>query len=183
VLANVPGPAILVPAFLASGYHVRTDLPARIARSGHRRTTVTAALGPDPVLAGVMFERLIEVGCRPGDAVVMAAAGSSDPIARRELARASAMLAELVGKVHLGFVATGAPRVRDIIRVLRAVGGRVFIASYLLAPGVFHDSLLDCGASALTAPLGVQPDIVDLLVARVAETCPDAEAGTGRLVP
>jgi sirohydrochlorin ferrochelatase len=169
VLAGVAGPAIVVPAFLASGYHVHTDLPARIAESGHQSATVTSALGPDPVLAEVMRARLIEAGWRPGDPVVMAAAGSSDAVARRELFCAAAMLAQSVGEVHLGYVATGAPRVADVVGVLRAAGSRrVFIASYLLAPGLFHRRLLDYGATGVAAPLGVHPGLVDLVAARFA---------------
>lgn len=169
VLADVFGPAMVVPAFLASGYHVHTDLPARIAQSGHRAITVTPALGPDPVLADVMRARLIEVGWRPGDAVVMAAAGSSDSVAKYELLRAATMLAEHVGEVHLGCVATGAPRVPDVVRLLRAAGRRrIFIASYLLAPGLFHARLHEYGATAVSAPLGVHPGIVELVAARFA---------------
>ena len=41
-----PGPAVVVPAFLSSGYHVHNDIPAGIAESGHRDVTVTPALGP-----------------------------------------------------------------------------------------------------------------------------------------
>ena len=169
VLADLTGPAIVVPAFLASGFHVRTDLPERIAESGHRDATVTRALGPDHALAEVMSARLTEVGWRPGDVVIMAAAGSSDPCACRELYLAAGMLADRVGEVHLGCVATGTPRVRDIVRVLRAAGRRrIFIASYLLAPGLFHNRLHDCGATAVTAPLGVHPGVVDLVAARFA---------------
>jgi sirohydrochlorin ferrochelatase len=169
VLADIDGPAIVVPAFLASGYHVHTDLPARIAESGHTCTAVTPALGPDPVLADVMCARLVEVGWRPGDVVVMAAAGSSDPHAQRELFRAATMLAQRVGEVHLGFVATGVPRVRDVVGVLRAAGRRrIFIASYLLAPGLFHTRLHEYGATAVTAPLGVHPGVVELLATRFA---------------
>ncbi|WP_319436469.1 sirohydrochlorin chelatase [Mycobacterium sp. RTGN5] len=166
VLADSASPAIVVPAFLASGYHVNTDLPARVAESGHDNVTITPALGPDPVLAEIMHGRLLEVGWLPGDAVVMAAAGSSDPAARRELAQAAALLGELVGEVHLGFVATGVPTVADIVRRLKRSGRRVFIASYLLAPGVFHTKLGQCGAHAVTEPLGAHPDLVALLAHR-----------------
>ena len=31
VLASLSGPAVLVPAFLAGGYHVRTDIPAHVS--------------------------------------------------------------------------------------------------------------------------------------------------------
>ena len=169
VLADVEGPAVVMPAFLASGYHVHTDLPARIAESGHTATTVTPTLGPDPVLAEVMRSRLMEVGWRSGDVVIMAAAGSSDPAARRELFNAATMLGNLVGEVHVGFVATGAPCVGDVVRVLRAAGRhRVFIASYLLAPGLFHTRLHECGATAVADPLGVHSDIVELMAARFA---------------
>jgi sirohydrochlorin ferrochelatase len=171
VLAGASAPAIVLPAFLASGYHVHTDLPARIAESGHRATTVTRALGPDPALAAVMHARLIEVGWRPGDVVVMAAAGSSDPVARRELFDAATLLSDRVGEVHLGCVATGAPRVHDVVRLLRAAGRRrIFIASYLLAPGLFHTRLQGCGATAVTAPLGVHPGVVRLIVSRFASS-------------
>jgi sirohydrochlorin ferrochelatase len=166
VLADSAAPAVVVPAFLASGYHVNADLPARVAESGHAGVTITAALGPDPVLAEIMRARLLEVGWSPGDAVVMAAAGSSDPAARRDLFLAAGLLADLVGEVHLGFVATGVPTVADIVRRLRLSGRRVFIASYLLAPGVFHTKLGRCGAHAVTEPLGAHPDLVALLAHR-----------------
>jgi sirohydrochlorin ferrochelatase len=167
VLSDNDGPAVVVPAFLSSGYHVNADLPARVAESGHPAVTVTPALGPDSALAAAMRDRLCEVGWRRGDVVVMAAAGSSDPRAQRELFCAASLLAECVGEVHVGFVATGAPRVRDVVSALRAAGRRrVFIASYLLAPGLFHDRLHDCGATAVSAPLGVHPGVVELLVAR-----------------
>ena len=169
VLARTVEPAVVVPAFLASGYHVRDDLPARIWESGHRAVSVMPALGPDPMLARVMHDRLREVGWRPGDAVVMAAAGSSDAGAQREVTWAAKLLAQRVGRVHVGYVATGAPRVAEVVDRLRGVGRRrVFIASYLLAPGLFHDRLADCNATAVAAPLGVHPGVVDLVVARFA---------------
>ncbi|HEY7053376.1 MAG TPA: sirohydrochlorin chelatase [Mycobacterium sp.] len=167
VLRQVPGPAVVVPAFLSSGYHVRADLPARIAESRHRDVILTPALGPDPVLAAVMRDRLGEAGWRHGDAVVMAAAGSTDPRARRELHWAAALLARHVGDVAVGFTATGPPSVREVVRMLR-VGGRrrVFIAPYLLAPGLFHERLHDCGAAAVAAPIGAHPAVVELLISR-----------------
>jgi sirohydrochlorin ferrochelatase len=169
VLADIAGPAVVVPAFLASGYHVHIDVPIRIAGSGHQAVAVTRALGPDPALAEVMHARLLEAGWRPGDVVIMAAAGSSDPGARRELYSAATMLADHVGEVHLGYVATGAPRVHDVLRVLRDAGRRrIFIASYLLAPGLFHSRLHHYGTTAVAAPLGVHPGVVDLVAARFA---------------
>ena len=169
VLTDVAEPALLMPAFLASGYHVHTDLPARIAESGHRDATVTSPLGPDPMLATVMRERLLDAGWQPGDAVVMAAAGSSDPRARRDVYRAAMMLGGHVGEVHVGFLATGAPRVHDVVRVLRPDGRRrIFVAPYLLARGRFHDRLHECAVTAVAAPLGAHPGVIDVISARFA---------------
>jgi len=76
-------------------------------------------------------------------------------------------LAQRVGPVQVGFVATGMPRVEDVVARLRASGRRrVFIASYLLAPGLFHDRLARCGATAVAAPLGLHPGVVELLARR-----------------
>ncbi|MDQ3989388.1 MAG: sirohydrochlorin chelatase, partial [Actinomycetota bacterium] len=48
---------------------------------------------------------------------------------------------------------------------LRAVGQRrVVVASWLLAPGLFHRAALGCGADVVAAPLGSHPAVVDRLV-------------------
>lgn len=166
VLTGASGDAVVVPAFLASGYHVHTDVPREVA--GFDGVTVTRAMGPDPALARVLHRRLREAGWRPGDAVMLAAAGSSDARALADVRRAAAMLADRVGRrVEIGYVATGEPKVADVVARLRAAGEkRVFIASYLLAHGLFHERLAHVGADGVAAPLGVHQDIVDLLVDR-----------------
>lgn len=184
VLTTAPNPAIVVPAFLASGFHVHTDLPAHVADSGHRDTTVTPALGPDPQLAAVMRERLQHADWRPGDAVMMAAAGSSDAIAQSELRSAAMMLVDLIGEVHLAHlahIATGTPKVADVVTRLRASGARrVVIALHLLAHGFFHARLAQCTADAVAAPLGVHPRVVDLVSARFAAAMTTPRARTDR---
>ncbi|MFD6858597.1 sirohydrochlorin chelatase [Rhodococcus sp. NPDC060090] len=168
VLRDSERPAVLVPAFLASGYHVHTDVPREVADSGHRGVVVTDALGPDPVLARVLMRRLQDAGWCPGDAVVLAAAGSSDPRALCDVGSAARMLESLTRTtVRIGYVATGAPRVAEVVDDLREQGARrVFIASYLLAEGLFHGRLLECGADGVSAPLGVTDSIVELVVRR-----------------
>lgn len=168
VLSTIEGPAVLLPAFLASGYHVHHDIPEHVELSGHPDVAVTQALGPDPVLARVMTGRLREAGWRRGDAVVLAAAGSSDPRARQEVHAAASMLERHTGPVGVGYVATGEPRVPDVVAAARASGKRVFIASYLLAQGLFQERLAECGADGVAQPLGVHPEIVNLLVRRFA---------------
>ncbi|WP_072687912.1 sirohydrochlorin chelatase [Rhodococcus marinonascens] len=168
VLRDITAPAVVVPAFLASGYHVHTDVPREVADSGHHSVSVTRGLGPDPVLADVLLRRLVETGWQPGDAVVLAAAGSSDPRALSDVRRAAVMLSELTGsRVRIGYVDTAEPRVPDVVAGLRVQGEkRVFIASYLLAHGLFHARLADAGADGVAEPLGVDPAIVGLMTDR-----------------
>ena len=120
LLRGIDVPALLIPAFLASGYHVRADIPHHVEASGHPHVTVCDNLGPDPVLAEVMHDRLRDCGWRPGDSVVLAAAGSSDRWALADVETAAANLGAVIGdEVAVGYVATARPRVADVVRALR----------------------------------------------------------------
>ena len=165
VLARVPGPVTVVPAFLASGYHVRVDVPGEVTASRRRDVTVTDALGPHPAVVRAAVTRLREAGWRRGDAVVLAAAGSSDPRAVADVDQAARRLSALVGRrVRVGFLAAGTPRLADLVGGLRAVGERrVAVASWLLAPGVFHRAALACGADVVADPLKSHPAVVGRL--------------------
>ncbi|MEN4474037.1 sirohydrochlorin chelatase [Mycolicibacterium cosmeticum] len=170
VLDSLPGdePAVVVPAFLAGGYHVRVDVPAHVAASRHRRVVVTPPLGPCQGTVRVMADRLYESGWRTGDSVIMAAAGTSDPGAASDLRRTAAMLSALTGdRVELAFAATGAPTVADAVEdARRRSGRRVAVASYLLADGLFQDRLRACGADIIGDPLGIHPGMVRLIASR-----------------
>jgi len=167
---------VVVPAFLASGYHVRHDLPAQLAAAGVAgRVRVTPALGPDPRLVAAAEHRLRARGWRPGDATVLAAAGSSDPTARAEVAAAARALGRRLGcPVRVGYLASGTPKVDELVAELRAGPGgahrRVAVASWLLAPGVFQHRLYAAGADVAAAPLGVQRGVQDALLARYRDT-------------
>ncbi|MUL64694.1 cobalamin biosynthesis protein CbiX [Mycobacterium sp. CBMA 234] len=163
-----PGPAVVVPAFLSSGYHVHVDIPAGIAASGHPDVTVTAALGPSTAMVRVLTDRLIESGWRPTDSVVLAAAGTSDPRAASDLRRTCAMLSATLGsRVELAFAINGTYWVGDVVARLRKRGaGRVAVASYLLADGLFQDRLHACGADLVTDPLGRHPGVAKLVAHR-----------------
>lgn len=169
VLAEIGGaPAVLVPAFLARGYHVRVDIPTHVEDSGHADVTVTEALGPSPQLIHVLSDRLLECGWRPGDSVVLAAAGTSDDGALRDLRITAAMLSAALGeRVELAFAATGEPRVADAVTALRDGGARrVVVASYLLADGLFQDRLRASGADAVSEPLGAHAGVLRLIANR-----------------
>lgn len=165
VLAGVPGPVTVIPAFLTSGYHVRTDVPKEVAATGRRDVTVTAALGPDPLLVSALADRLRAAGWCRGDAVVLAAAGSSDLRAVAEVRAAAGQLSALIGRrVRVGFVATGTPEVAPLVAGLQAAGApRVGVASWLLAPGLFHGRLAETGADLVAAPLGAHPGVIERL--------------------
>lgn len=161
---------VLVPAFLAAGYHVHTDVPRHVAASGHPDVLVTAPLGPDRALVGALLRRLDGAGWRRGDQVVLGATGSSDPRAREDVRTMAAYLAEVIGdEVPVGFLAAGTPAVTDTVARVRAPGRRVFVAAYQLADGLFHARLAEAGADGVAAPLGLAPEVIDLLVQRFAQ--------------
>jgi sirohydrochlorin ferrochelatase len=172
-LSGVDGPAVIVPAFLAAGYHVRVDVPRQAAESGHGRVALAAPLGPDPRVVSAVLDRLRVAGWRAGDAVVLAAAGSTDARANRDVARAAEHLARRTGgPVPVGYV-TARPRLPELVRALRRSappGRRVCVASYLLAPGRFHDqvrgTVSDGAADLVGAPIGAHPSVVAALVDR-----------------
>ena len=168
VRSVVDGPAVVVPAFLAAGYHVRVDIPQQIG--SRPDVVVTPPLGVDAVAA--VRDRLREAGFRRGDLVVLAAAGSSDARALADVRRAAGLL----GASAVGYVATATPRVADVVAEVRerlgrgvGEGRRVAVASWLLAPGVFHGSLAECGADVVSAPIGAHPLVVDVLLRRYYE--------------
>ena len=169
VLTDLPdGPAVVVPAFLASGYHVRVDVPAFVTASGHPDVTVTDALGPSADIVRVVVDRLVESGWKPTDSVIMAAAGTSDDRAKRDLRVTATLLSAAIGaRVELAYAATGEPRVADAVATMRSHGARrVVVASYLLADGLFQDRLHQSGADVVTAPLVTHPGVARLIARR-----------------
>ncbi|WAL64832.1 sirohydrochlorin chelatase [Amycolatopsis cynarae] len=171
VLDSVRGHhVVVVPAFLAAGYHVRTDIPAQIEASGHLDVVLAPAFGPANELVEAMRDRLDWAGYRRGDAVVLAAAGSSDPRALAEVRFAAEALAtRLATPVRVGYAATARPSIADAVTDARGRGRRVAVASWLLAPGLFQRRLAASGADVVAEPLGVHPGVVDLVLRRYRE--------------
>ncbi|WP_205875996.1 sirohydrochlorin chelatase [Mycobacterium camsae] len=161
-------PAIVLPAFLSRGYHVRADLPAHVEASGHRRVLVTPSLGPGRGITRILFQNLLETGWQPGDSVILAAAGTSDPRARADLDHAATLLSRLTGSaVELGFAATGSPMIQAAVtNARRRRSRRVVVVSYLIAEGLFQERLDCCGADLVTRPLGTHPRLARLVAER-----------------
>ncbi|WP_433801947.1 sirohydrochlorin chelatase [Actinomycetospora sp. CA-084318] len=157
------GPVVVVPAFLASGFHVRRDVPEQLAALGRTDVRVTDPLGPDPALVDAALERLRDAGWSD-ERVVLAAAGSTDPVAQADLETAASLVRERVGgEVPVGYVAGGDPRLADVVA---AQDGPVALLTWLLAPGVFHRWASGVGAAVVAEPLGDHPAVASLLVER-----------------
>ena len=177
VLSAVGGRrSVVVPAFLSRGFHVRSDIPAHVAASGHPDVIVTPALGPDGEIARIVADQLTKSGWRPGDSVILGAAGTSDPIARADLHTTATLLSALTGsRVSLGFAAIGDPHIEEAVDMARADGARrVAIASYLLADGLFQEKLRGCGADLVSRPLGTHPQLARLIARRFRRAVPVA---------
>jgi sirohydrochlorin ferrochelatase len=167
--------AVVVPLLLSGGYHVHVDIAGAVAASP---TAVAARpLGPDPRLVAVLHDRLLAAGADPGDprtAVVLAAAGSSDPRAAADVAGTANLLQrQWAGPVTTGYGSAASPRVPDAVAAARTAGAeRVLVAAYLLAPGHFADRLAAAGADAVTAPLLPDDRIAGILLDRYTAALP-----------
>ncbi|GAA2137423.1 sirohydrochlorin chelatase [Nocardioides koreensis] len=164
VMAAATGPCVVVPLLLSTGFHLRQDLPAAADRSAYP-VRLAPALGPDPVLAVAQAARLVEAGARPGQPVVMVAAGSTDPAADADLRRATALLAEMwAGPVDLATLSGRGPRPAEVVR--RGVA----VSPYLLAPGHFsrraRDESRAAGARVVADVIGAHPLVADLIACR-----------------
>jgi sirohydrochlorin ferrochelatase len=152
-VAEAGDTAVVVPLLLSSGYHVHVDLAAAVQ---DREAALTGALGPDRRLVDVLVQRLAEAGVRSDDRVVLAAAGSSDARAVEDCRTVGRDLAaRLGGRLTVGFLSAARPTVAEAVARTRATHpvSRVVVASYLLAPGYFHDLAAAAGGDVTTAPL------------------------------
>ncbi|SCE81233.1 Sirohydrochlorin ferrochelatase [Micromonospora viridifaciens] len=174
--------AVLVPLLLTAAYHRKVDIPAALAAAeGGPPIDVRVAdvLGPadgpvDRALLAGLRRRLAEAAPGGYDALVLAAAGTRDPRARGSVGRVAAALgADLGVRCRVSYASAAPPAAGVAVAKLRAAGARrVGVAAYFLAPGLFHDAVCagarDAGAVAVAAPLADAPDLVDLVLRRVA---------------
>ena len=173
---------VVVPLLLTEAYHAKVDVPSAIAAAQARHPAVriraTPILGLEArfleVLDLRMREALASARARELDALVLAAAGSSDPLANQSVAR----LARLWGSHHklpvtAAFASTSPPATGEAVRAFRKEGRRhIAVASLFLAPGFLPDRAaelaLEAGAVAVSEPLGAHPEIARTVLARYA---------------
>lgn len=172
-VTDAGGSAVVVPLLLSAGYHVSVDVAAAVEG---RAAVAAPALGPDDRVTAVLLERLRDTRVTDDDAVVVAAAGSTDPAAVADVeAVGRAVEAAHGGPVMVAYGASATPSVPDAVTALREQrpGTRVAVAAYLLAPGHFHTRLQRAGADVVAQPLlpaGAPPDprLVEVVLDRYA---------------
>jgi sirohydrochlorin ferrochelatase len=189
-LGALDGEAVVLPLLLTAAYHSKTDIPKalREARAARPRLDITygSPLGPHPLLRHALDRRLAEAlgpaGARqeppPGEtAVILAAAGSSDPAANAVIHDLAADWQSARGwrAVLPAYASAESPTPPEAVAAARRAGARhVLVASYLLSPGVFADQVrrecLAAGATAVAAVLGAVPEVADVVLGRYAES-------------
>ncbi len=172
----------VLPLLLTAAYHSKADIPRLLARSARPEVSYGAPLGPHPLLLAALDRRRAEVDPAAGQnpartAVVLAAAGSSDPGANATIARLAAQWQARTGwlAVRPAYASAAAPSPAAAVAGLLHDGApRVVVATYLLAPGLFADrirrSALAAGAAAVSPALGACPEVADVLLDRFNQT-------------
>jgi sirohydrochlorin ferrochelatase len=173
---------VVVPLLLTDAFHAKVDVPAVVAEADSRHEHVqvrsTAILGLEPCFLEVLDVRMRDAlkasRVRELDALVLAAAGSSDPLANQAVAR----LARLWGAHHklpvsAAFASAAPPATGEAVRAFRKEGRRhIAVASLFLAPGFLPDRAaelaLEAGAVAVSEPLGSDPELARTILARYA---------------
>lgn len=185
VVASLPdGPAVIVPLLLSVGYHVKVDIAEAV--QSRPNTFAAAPLGPDPRLAELLQQRLEEAGVQVSDAVVLAAAGSSDACAAVDVEELAGQLNGLrTGRIVVGYGASASPSVPEAVAEAHQDGAAPAIASYLLAPGYFHDQLAKAGGAVVSAPLLPSTALAEIALARYDDAAsrlqaPDPTRDCGR---
>ena len=173
---------VVVPLLLTEAYHATVDVPAVVdaAMRRHRGLQVraTPVLGLESEFLEILDRRLrsalAERRIRELDALVLAGAGSSDPVANATVAR----MARAWGARHhlpavAAFATAAPPATGEAVRAFRRDGRRhIAVGSLFLAPGFLPtraaELALEAGAVAVSQPLGVDPVIARVLLARYA---------------
>jgi len=159
--------SVIVPTFLAAGYHVAYDV-AEAVRLSDGRAVATDHVGPD--LMDAIHDRLLELGT-PGDAVILAAIGSKRKGATAEVHATASRLSTLIDRpVMAGFIFASQPTLIEAATSLRALGhSQLSVATHALLPGLYQHHI---GALGLpnSAPIGIHPRLVAAIASRYLAT-------------
>ena len=176
---------VVLPLLLGAGYHVRHDIPKALRslaqQPGGQAVKIypAPALGPDPLLASVLQDRLAMArGTVFGTQIVLAAAGSADRRANADAVSMAGLLAERLGMpVRTGYVTTAEPDITTLLSRLARRGRPVAVATYLLSSGEFSRRIRDGATLAalgtdhplrmsVSQPLGAHDQVARLVLRR-----------------
>lgn len=165
--------AVLVPLMLATGEHVREDIPRAIDEGrGEARVRYAASLLSSPLLMSAMRHRIEEAlgDWRAKDtACVFVGRGSLVTESNAERYRLARTLMEEsgLGSIHLGFIQVSRPSVPEALNTAMASGARqIIVAPHFLFPGKLRTWNLD----QVRAWAEQHPE-VDVRVAEVIGDC------------
>lgn len=145
---------VIVPLLLSTGYHTEVDL---VEAAGG--LPIARALGPHPVLAEILADRVRATGADATDTVVLAAAGSTRPGAVVDVERMAALMTDagVTAPIVTAYAAASEPTISDAVEAARSAGRRTVAASYVLAPGHFSRVIERAEADLTSAPIGADP--------------------------
>lgn len=161
---------VVVPLLLSVGFHTAVDIAQAVG--AHANARQTEPLGTHPLIADVLATRLraaVRGAWLPGDRVVLAAAGSSNPAAVADVAiTADHLRRRIPAPVSIGYASAIEPRIDTSVDGARADHGadRIIAASHVLAPGYFAGLVEKAGADLVSAPLGIDSRIADVIIER-----------------
>jgi precorrin isomerase/sirohydrochlorin ferrochelatase len=202
---------VAIPLLLLGAGHLKDDGPGALARARLRHPSVAFSYGRDlglhPDVLATVEDRIRSVRFTghdpapwpegPGDAVVVAGRGSTDPDANGDLVKAARLLADgrglatggersggptpALGFVEPAFVSLARPSVAEALERCRRLGARrIAVVPYFLCTGLLVERIgeqaRDWAAAhsdvevALGAHMGLDERIVALLWSRYDET-------------
>jgi len=172
---------VVVPLLLTEAYHAKVDVPSAVAQAAARtgmRIQTTSVLGARRSFLEVLDVRLraalAESRVRELDALVLAAAGSTDQVANSGVQRvARAWGARHRLPVLTAFASATPPSTGEAVRQFRSDGRRhIAVGSFFLAPGFLPDRAaelaLEAGALAVSEPLGADVEVARTVLERYA---------------
>jgi sirohydrochlorin ferrochelatase len=166
VLADAEEQAVVVPLLCAQ------DHAAVEGATAPRGVLVANTMGPERLLAHVVTERLRAAGARRGQPVMLVVAGSRDPSAQGDAARA-AHLVEVAwgGPVRTAHLTGHGQRMSEVLQVFEDLGVPTpAVAPYLVSPGHLHDRVRlgarTLGVEGVADVLGDHPCVAEAVVRR-----------------
>ena len=166
---------VVLPLLLNAASHSKTDVAASVQRARREHPEVRLhygrPFGAHPLVVDVLEQRLSEAGAAEHP-VVLVAGGSLDPDANATVAATARLLWE--GRAHptvdVAFVSATGPTVEEAL----ARAPEAAVSLLFLGPGYLPTKATKAaGERIVTAPLGVAPQLVDLLVERFTEALGD----------